>query len=120
MVICWGPTKANKKVLMVYPVDSEVKKTGKVNQYILFKIVDVWFNQNQFYDVMVMHDCMKINTNFDQKAEISEDFKDLKAYVREKAIEIAANLTDSDIPEGSTKIKEAIRRAEEWFTDLEG
>ncbi|HEY9000477.1 MAG TPA: hypothetical protein VIM89_03940 [Mucilaginibacter sp.] len=63
---------------------------------------------------------MKINTEINDKGELPDDFNDLKPHVREKALEIASQLTPDDIPEGSTRIREAIQRAEEWFTDLEG
>lgn len=56
----------------------------------------------------------------DQKVEIPENFGELLPQVRDKAVEIAETLTPNDIPKGSSVMAEAIRRAEEWFTELEG
>ncbi|WP_147238706.1 hypothetical protein [Mucilaginibacter hurinus] len=56
----------------------------------------------------------------DQKVDNPESFGKLLPQVREKAMEIAATLSAQDIPKGSSVTAEAIRRAEEWFTELEG
>ncbi|WP_156088772.1 hypothetical protein [Mucilaginibacter pedocola] len=52
--------------------------------------------------------------------EQSGDFTNLDPKVKQKALEIAATLNKEDIPEGSTKLQEAVRRAREWFINLEG
>ena len=46
--------------------------------------------------------------------------KDLEPEVKAKALEIEGQLKDSDIPEGSTREEEAIKRAQQWFLDMEG
>lgn len=51
---------------------------------------------------------------------LTEGLNGLEPHVREKALEIVASLKATDIPEGSTKIAESVRRAIEWFTNLEG
>jgi uncharacterized protein YdaT len=63
---------------------------------------------------------MSIDTEINNNEELPDDFNDLKPHVREKALEIADQLMPRDIPEGSTRIREAIKQAEEWFTELEG
>lgn len=46
--------------------------------------------------------------------------RDLDAEVKAKAMEIESQLKDSDIPKGSTRGQEAIKRAQQWFLDMEG
>lgn len=46
--------------------------------------------------------------------------RDLEPEVKEKALEIEAELKDSDIPEGSSRQAEAVKRAQQWFLDMEG
>lgn len=46
--------------------------------------------------------------------------KDLEPEVKAKAVEIEPQLKDSDIPEGSSRQEEAVKRAQQWFLDMEG
>lgn len=46
--------------------------------------------------------------------------RELELEVKAKAMEIAEQLKDSDIPDGSTKEEEAVKRAQQWFLDMEG
>ncbi|QEM06167.1 hypothetical protein DIU31_022595 [Mucilaginibacter rubeus] len=46
--------------------------------------------------------------------------KDLEPEVKAKALEIEGQLKDSDIPEGCTREEEAVKRAQQWFLDMEG
>ncbi|WP_431199586.1 hypothetical protein ACQ86K_00940 [Mucilaginibacter sp. P19] len=46
--------------------------------------------------------------------------KDLEPEVKAKALEIEPQLKDSDIPEGSSRQEEAVKRAQQWFLDMEG
>ncbi|SEM76279.1 hypothetical protein ACRQ5D_31660 [Mucilaginibacter sp. P25] len=56
----------------------------------------------------------------DQSKNMQTPLKDLEPEVKSKALEIEANLKESDIPEGSTREKEAVKQAQQWFLDLEG
>lgn len=46
--------------------------------------------------------------------------KDLEPEVKAKALEIERQLKETDIPEGCTREEEAIKRAQQWFLDMEG
>ena len=47
------------------------------------------------------------------------DLKDLNPKVREKALEIANRLMEEEEYTEAEAIKEAIKRAEEWFLDMQ-
>ena len=49
-----------------------------------------------------------------------QQLQQLNPQVREKAIDIAKTLIDQKEYEEKQAVEEAIRRAEEWFYDLEG
>lgn len=44
----------------------------------------------------------------------------LDQELKDKAREIASQLSDSEIPEGMTRDDVAIKRAQQWFLDMEG
>lgn len=52
--------------------------------------------------------------------DFKSDFEDLNPLIKKKAIEIAQNLVEKEGYEKEKAIKEGIKRAEEWFFDLEG
>lgn len=54
------------------------------------------------------------------KNEQTPPLKDLEPEVKEKAVEIEVSLKDSDIPDGSSRKEEAVKRAQQWFLDMEG
>ncbi|WP_460692222.1 hypothetical protein [Mucilaginibacter puniceus] len=45
---------------------------------------------------------------------------DLEPHVREKAIEIANQLRDERVVSELNIVSEAIKRAQEWFLEMEG
>lgn len=52
--------------------------------------------------------------------EFEVELKELKPEVREKALEIAAQLLMNKDNKRMDAMKEGIRQAEEWFMNLEG
>lgn len=59
----------------------------------------------------------KTNWTFE---DFHADLKNLKPKVREKAIEIAIELMNKNGFNREKSIKEGIKKAEEWFYNLEG
>lgn len=55
-----------------------------------------------------------------QFENLPEDLKDLKPKVKEKALEIALKLSKEKKYQGEELIREAVKRAEEWFYESEG
>ncbi|HEA28601.1 MAG TPA: hypothetical protein ENH91_01165 [Leeuwenhoekiella sp.] len=62
---------------------------------------------------------MENNENFNREA-FQDKLQPLNPQVREKAVSIAQKLAKKENYLPNDAIDEAIRRAEEWFYDLEG
>ncbi|GAB2972285.1 DUF2188 domain-containing protein [Mucilaginibacter agri] len=53
-------------------------------------------------------------------ADYPYEMNDLEPHVREKAIEIANQLRDERVVSELNIVSEAIKRAQEWFLEMEG